>query len=176
MIKFLNPKSYIPHSHNKGQLLIEAMVGLSIAMLGLLGIVSLISHSASLNRVVSNQFIATYLASEGIEITKNIIDNNIIQSNPWNSGLTTAGSFNVDYKSSNLQDVPFDENRALLFDSATGLYSYYQKGDPTPFIRMIKIKPIGSDEIKVNSVVSWTDRGGAKFSVDLEDHFFNWRP
>jgi len=165
----------ITFQENSGQLLIEAMVGISIATVGLLGIVGLVSRSASLNRVVSNQFIATYLASEGIEIAKNLIDNNIVQSNSWNSGFTTAGSFNIDYKSLNLQDVPFAENRALLFDPATGLYSY-QKGDPTPFIRIINIEPIGSDEIKVNSVVNWIDRGGAKFSVNLEDHFFNWRP
>ena len=161
---------------NRGQLLIEAMVGIGIVMVGLLGIVSLISRSASLNRVVSNQLIATYLASEGIEITKNFIDNNIIQFNPWNSGLTTAGRFNVDYKSSNLQDVPFEENRALLLDSNTGFYSYQQIGNPTPFVRIINIGLIGSDEIKVNSVVNWTDRGGAQFEVNLEDHFFNWRP
>jgi len=154
----------------RGQLLIEAMVGLSIALVGLLGIVGLVSRSASLNRVVSEHFIATYLASEGIEITKNIIDGNIIQSNPWNLGFNT-GSFEADYASLNLLIA---QNRNLKFDSSTGFYSY-EKGDETPFVRTIDIELIDSDEIKVNSIVKWTTRGGAEFEINVEDHFFNWR-
>lgn len=168
MIK-LNTK-YLILNTNKGQLLIETMVGLSIAMVGLLGVVTLISNSASLNRVVSDQFIGTYLASEGIEIVKNIIDTNLMNERVWNSGLSNSGTFDVDYSSSDLSTDHIDET--LKYDSATGLYSY-EIGDPTSFTRKIEIIPIGDNEIKVNSIVSWSSRGGAQFSVNLEDHFFN---
>ncbi|MDP3014873.1 MAG: hypothetical protein Q8N28_00390 [bacterium] len=156
---------------NSGQLIIESMIGISIAVVGILGVLTLLSRSISLNRVVSDQFTGAYLAAEGIEITKNLIDANIIQSKPWNQGFS-SGSFEADYNSTNLEP---NQNRQLLFDSANNIYSY-DAGNPTNFIRTVNIQLIGSEEIKVNSLVKWTTRGGGQFEVNLEDHFFNWRP
>ena len=156
---------------NSGQLIIESMIGISIAVVGILGVLTLLSRSISLNRVVSDQFTGAYLAAEGIEITKNLIDANIIQFKPWNQGFL-SGSFEADYNSINLEP---NQNRRLLFDSANNFYSY-DAGNPTNFTRTVDIQLIGSEEIKVNSVVKWTTRGDGNFEVNLEDHFFNWRP
>ena len=156
---------------NNGYILIEAIIGISIAIIGILGILGLLSRSASLNRVVTDQFIGNYLAAEGIEITKNLIDGNVIQEKPWNQNFAT-GNFETDYSSLILEP---NQNRQILFDPADKLYSY-KAGNPTNFIRTINIELIGSDEIKVNSVVKWVTRGGGRFEVNLEDHFFNWRP
>ena len=159
---------------NNGQMIIEAMIGMGIVVVGLLGVLSLVSRSTSLNRVVSNQIIGNYLAAEGIEISKNIIDTNIINGNPWNIGFETPGNFEVDFKSRNLLT---DENRYILFDSGPSLYGYsenLENGLPTNFKRTIIIMPVGTDEIKVNSIVKWTGRGGGNFEINLEDHFFNW--
>ena len=154
----------------KGQSLIEAMVAIGIIVFGILSTLGLLSRALSLNRVVSDQFTATYLAAEGIEVVKNLIDANIIQGRPWNSGLTT-GSFEADYNS-----LLFEPNqgRRLLLDLASGHYSY-DGGNPTSFVRTINIELIGSEEIKVSPVVAWRTRGGGNFEVRLEDHFFNWR-
>ncbi|TRZ65012.1 MAG: hypothetical protein D4Q79_00255 [Spirochaetia bacterium] len=158
-------------NNDSGQLLIESMIGIGIVVVGLLGVVGLLSRSASLNRVVSQQLIANYLASEGIEITKNIIDANIIKKDPWNQGFSN-GNFEADYTSLILQ---FNQDRFLSVDSTNGFYGY-QSGAPTLFKRTINIKLVSSEEIKVNSIVRWNTRGGGQFEVNLEDHFFNWRP
>ncbi len=170
MKRNLKPKTQNPKP-NRGQLLIESMVGISIAVVGLLGIVGIVSRATSLNRVISDQLIANYLAVEGIEVVKNIIDANIIQAKPWNQDFSN-GSFELDYRSLNLE--PY-QNRQLLFNSTNNIYSY-QDGDSTPFYRTINIQLIGSEEIKVNSVVKWKTRGGGNFEINLEDHFLNWRP
>lgn len=168
----MKPFNHLTIQHSKGgQLLIESMIGISIVTVGLLGILGLLSRSTSLNRVVSNQFIGNYLAAEGIEIVKNIIDANIIQHKPWNEGFQTA-SFEADYSSLGLAP---NQNLPILFDSASNFYGY-QNGTPTSFTRTINIELVGSEEIKVNSVVRWTTRGGGQFEVNLEDHFLNWRP
>lgn len=161
-------------NNKKGQMIIEAMIGMGIVVVGLLGVLSLVSRSTSLNRVVSSQIIGNYLAAEGIEISKNIIDTNIINGNPWNAGFEAPGNFEVDFKSQNLLT---DEDKYLYFDSGDGLYGYSESltnGLPTNFKRAIIIAPIGADEIRVNSIVKWTGRGNGKFEVNLEDHFFNW--
>lgn len=155
---------------DNGYLMIESMIGITIAIVGILGVLGLISRSTSLNRLVSNQFIGNYLAAEGIEITKNLIDANIIQNKPWNQGFTN-GSFEADYSSLTLE---FSRNRSILFDPTYNRYGY-QTGNATSFTRTINIELIGSEEIKVNSIVSWITRGGGQFNVNLEDHFLNWR-
>ncbi|MEE8131746.1 MAG: hypothetical protein V3T98_01750 [Candidatus Paceibacterota bacterium] len=159
---------------NNGYLMIELMIAVSIAVIGILSILGFLSRSLGINRIVSDQFTANYLAMEGIEVVKNIIDANVIACldgmASWNDGFTTNDSFEISYNSDALQ---LDQNRRILFDSSTGRYNY-TSGNPTSFIRTININPISSEEIQVNSIVSWTTRGSGSLSVNLEDHFFNW--
>ncbi|MBN2197882.1 hypothetical protein JW698_01655 [Candidatus Wolfebacteria bacterium] len=170
MTKLIISKKKSLFFQNKGYLLIESIIAISIIVVGILGVLNLLSRSIGLNQMVNDQFIGNYLAAEGIEIVKNIIDSNIINGNPWNSGLSSSKSFEVDYRSNNLLD---DNNSYLLFNPDTNFYSY-EKGSQTRFIRTIKIVPVGMEEIKVNSIVKW-DIKGVKFEINLEDHFFNWR-
>ena len=155
---------------NKGQALLEAIIAISVLTSGFLGILTLLSRSLSLNRVVSDNYTATYLAAEGIEVVKNLVDTNRILRRSWNTGLSDS-SFEVEHFSQSLET---DQNRFLLYDPNTHLYSY-NGPTQTNFKRKVTIALIGSDEIKVNSLVSWTTRGGGSFSMNLEDHFFNWR-
>lgn len=159
---------------NSGQLLIEAIIAITIVVVGILAVFTLLSESQSLNRVVADRYVGTYLASEGIELIKNLVDKNYIQQQPWNLGLP-AGSHRVDYNDDVLTAIT-GPNPALSYDSATNVYSY-NSGTATRFTREIQISyPGGSgNEMKVNSIVSWTTRGGGTFDINLEDHFFNWR-
>ena len=174
-----------------GQLLIESMISIGIMVVGLLGILGLLSRSTSLNRVVSHQFIGNYLASEGIEITKNLIDADWMKDGVWNNDFVkSSGSFEVEYNmiGENLENKkisssfcdPDPQNNANcstkpLLISNDGFYGY---SGPTQssFYRTVNIDFFSSEEIKVNSIVKWTTRGGGQFEVNLEDHFFNWRP
>ncbi len=177
----------------KGYLLIELMVAISVFVIGILGFVGLLSNSLSLNREVADKFTANYLAAEGIEITKNLIDANILGSisglNPWNDGFAGDFSrqracFEVDY-TNDRNDVfpiaPCNNNTTareyLKFSSSTG-YTY-SSGDFTPFRRLIRISHqgggpiVGDNYIKVDSIVTWQGRGGSLNEIKLEDYFFN---
>ena len=169
LIKKLNPKSYTPKPQG-GQVLVEAIVAISILVIGLLGIFSLLSRSLSLNRVIADQSAATYLAAEGIELVKNLVDANAIQRRPWNLGIN-PGDYEMDFNDSALAA---NQNRKLNFDSESGQFSY-DSGAPTAFQRLIVISQPSPDELKINSLVNWITRGGGQFEVNLEDHFFNWR-
>ena len=166
----LKAKSSKPKAKD-GYLLMEVMVAISLLTIGFLAVLSLVSNSLSLNRVVSDQFTANYLAMEGIEIVKNLIDANYLNSNPWNQGFNNS-NYEVDYQSIG---PGTDLSRYLSFDSTSGFYDY-NGGVQTPFKRTIVVGLNASDEIKVNSIVKWTGRGGGEFEVNLEDKFFNWRP
>lgn len=154
-----------------GYLLIESIIAITILIIGFLSMLSLLSNSVSLSRVVSDQFVANYLAMEGIEIVENIISGNIIQGNPWNQGLETPGDYQVNYNSVELNSY---NNSFILFDNDSKLYNY-DKGKETPFKRKITISYPNIYEIKVNSIVSWSGRKGINSEINLENHFFDWK-
>jgi len=171
-----------------GYLLIELMVAISVFVIGVLGFVGLLSNSLSLNREVADKFTANYLAAEGIELTKNLVDANILDGSPWNRG--NGGNFNgnkcfeIDYtltSGDSMEFNPCNNNSVapnfLKYSSSAG-YTY-SIGNNTPFYRYVRISPVpgaGNDQIKVKSVVTWQGRGGSQNQITLEDYFFNPRP
>ncbi|MEK7086755.1 MAG: hypothetical protein AAB935_00665 [Patescibacteria group bacterium] len=163
MIDFKNLKT-----REEGSILIESIVAINVTLVGLLGVLSLLSNSLALNRDVGEKFIATYLAAEGIEIVRNLTDANFVQGNSWNAGIND-GEHAVSYDSESL--LPSSENYLSFKD---GLYGYDAAGAPTIFKRSVGIENVSAQEITVVSTVFWSTKRGVQ-EVKLEDHFFNWR-
>jgi Tfp pilus assembly protein PilV len=155
-----------------GQILVETMVALSMVVIGLLGLLSLLTYSIGLNKVISDQYVASYLAAEGIEIIKYLIDSNVANGDSYNSGLLT-GDYEVDASG----QISPNQNRFIYFDNQQKVYTYSQGTDSiqTPFKRKINISYNGGNEMIVKSTVSWQGRGGSFQEITVEDHFFNWR-
>ncbi len=156
---------------NGGYILIESIIAITIVTVGLLGIFSLLSRSLSLNRVVADRFVASYLAAEGIEIAKNIVDNNILAGRPWNEGLA-LGPYEADYSDAALRS---DAGGTLNLNPVTGAYGY-KEPQLTSYRRTITTAVSkDGEELTIGSRVAWTSRGGGKFSLYLEQHLFKWR-
>lgn len=179
--KFSNSRFYFLDSKfcsRGGQLLIEMLVALGILTIGFLGVMSLLSRAIGLNRVVSDNYTATYLAEEGIELTKNILDSAVISGAGWagiggpGGASFSSGDFEAQFDSRWLIGRNGSEE-TLTFDPNSRQYGY-GFSQPTPFKRNIHIT-LKTNEVVVNSKVEWISRGGGSFNVDLEDHFFNWR-
>jgi hypothetical protein len=156
--------------------LLEAIVALGVLTVGFLGVLTLVNRSIGLNRVVADNYTGNYLAAEGIEVVKNILDRNVIIGASWNAGVA-AGCYLVTYDS-RLLSVPsacgVGGAPQLRFDSVSKRFSY-AGSVVTNFRRVISVAQVGADELRVNSTVSWQTRGGS-YQVILEDHFLNWRP
>lgn len=160
------------HTTRRGQAIIESIVAISVLIMGFMGMFSLLNQSLGLSRVISDNYTGTYLASEGIEIVRNMLDANTIrEASPWNSGVG-AGEWELDWTSGSLAG---NGSRTLAFNPNERTYSY-SGSVATPFRRKIRITQISANQIKVESIVDWTTRGGGAFTIVLEDHFFNWRP
>ena len=159
----------------EGQAMIESIVAISVSVVGLLGIIAMLNYSLNTNRDVGRKFVATYLAAEGIEIVKSLIDKNYTDDISWNSWVSN-GEYNVEY---NIDGADFfdtaqsDLDRKLKVNN-NGVYQY-SNGIETAFSRIITIteKSSPANEIVVHSIVSWSADDANK--VDLEDHFFDWR-
>lgn len=183
-----------------GQLLIEALVSISIILVGLVGILNLLANSMRLNRIVSDQYTATYLASEGIEVIRNIVDTNINinrtgGSVPWNRNVECGKNLNATCTggagcSLNYNETVIDNNDAnnnkknnpIDFNPVRFNGAYYNNkvvigpNQPTPFTRNVCVDKInvpgGQDYLKVQSVVTWKGSGGGSFKVELDDVFY----
>ncbi len=154
------------------------MVTASLIMIGLIGIFSLIIHSTSMNKDVVHRFEATYLAAEGIEIMKHVIDTDVAIPDTafFNSTLNHDQNYEVQYDTDRdlgLTEIYGSSTTPLWLNESTGLYSYNKAGKETPYKRTVAVVS-GSNEITVKSEVEW-NVGGERNVVDLEEVFKNWR-
>lgn len=162
----------------KGQSLVEGMVSLVVLMFVIMGSLELLNRSLSVNRVIADEYIGTYLAAEGIEVVKNIIETNYLNLRAWNTGIAGNGNYeaviNFGTLSYSLAPV-FGAPRNLLYNTRFNTYSYTPDGAftaPTDIHRVVTLEYLNAnEEVRVTSRVTWT--GG---SAVLEDHFFDWRP
>ncbi|HMB17611.1 MAG TPA: hypothetical protein VKO61_01735 [Candidatus Paceibacterota bacterium] len=161
----------------KGSMMIEAVVGLTLVTVGLLGIFNLVTNSIRTNRAAGYRFIASNLAAEGVEITKSIIDTNIAQGRPWNQYLS-EDNYEFSYDSFMDNDTNYNDLWLGLSEpeylKLDGDRYQYNSGDETIFKRKISIDNESEDIIRVNSIVSWEENGEVK-KINVEDHFYNWR-
>lgn len=167
---------------DSGQILVETMVALSMVVIGMMGLLSLLTYSIGLNKVVADQYVAAYLAAEGIEAVRNMVDSNIANGDPYNLGLN-PGVYGIDYDSTIGTIARFDPSIYLKFDannpSGAKRYTYSPQGfspESTPFQRRVDISSAsGGNELVVKSTVDWVARGGSPKTITVEDHFFGWR-
>ncbi|MDE2019516.1 MAG: hypothetical protein KGJ13_04165 [Patescibacteria group bacterium] len=181
-----NSKYHI--SGKSGQSLIEAMVAIAIATVGFIGIASLLAQSLYLAKVISDQETATYLASEGIELAKNLLDHDINLASfgvPWGSCWNGGKTLNdphveLDYGSVDCSKhfIP-GHGDPLYYDPVTHYYGYNLPAADNPvktgFVREIIIQKDTNPDMTVLSIVTWAT-GGYSQSLTLEDHFYNWKP
>ncbi|MGC9603212.1 MAG: hypothetical protein ABSF47_01965 [Minisyncoccia bacterium] len=161
----------------RGSVLIEAIVGISLVTIGILGIVSFLTNSSRFYNSSVNNLKATYLAAEGIEVVKNIIDTNYVKGGDrWNPPANGWYYLDSGTTADSLSPIPNPPTPSVAqfvkFDSTSGTYG--STGINTIFRRIVNINDAGG-YLSVLSYVSWNENGSQK-QVLLEDHFYDWRP
>jgi prepilin-type N-terminal cleavage/methylation domain-containing protein len=160
---------------NKGFSIIEVLVAISVILVSFTAALNLINRSMAFHDLAYSRLVASYLAQEGIEIVRNIRDNNFILNQPdrpWDCGLE-PGEYQVQYNDLSLK---YYTGEPLNLDTTTGLYNYdpiSSTNVPTRYTRKIVIEKISDNHIRVQSIVSWSNRGG-NFQIIVEDHLYNW--
>lgn len=165
----------------KGQILTEAVVAMSIMIVGVIGVFGFVTKAISQGRFIADQTAAVNLAAEGVEVTKNILDANALKPFPfdWRLGFN-SGFYRADYTSRTLTAVgSHDSAPYLSFDPNTGFYGY-NAGRPTTFKRSIQIETVPDGrgeiiEVKVISRVTWKGQNNRLNDVSIATNMFNWR-
>ena len=176
----------------KGFTLMEAMVAIFVIITGIVGVMTLITHTITSAQISKDRLTAAYLAQEGIEIVRNIRDTNWLEqytesTNPWNEGLTgCSGDCEADYFCSTVEDpdptnpashyclASYDSGHFLKINT-NDLYNY-ATGIDTKFKRKITISdgPISNNSLNVEVEVFWEERGRTH-QVTVKEILYNWR-
>lgn len=145
----------------------EVVVAVFVISTGLLAIISLIINSLNYSMLSRDQVIASQLAQEGIELVRNVRDNNIFNGDEgWNDGLSEYNnacvSYDMDTQTPNFTCLDGVGNQ-LYYDQDAYTYSHSVAGnEATRFYRQLALveetETYGSeniDKLKVTASVWW---------------------
>lgn len=172
--------------NNKGFTLIELVIAIFILTVAIIGVYNSFSTVVILTAGASSRFTAAYLAQEGIEIVRNMRDNNWLKGEiDWRNGLLGCETgCEADYKTGTSRDIRFgltafsDNYLKIENDDATtknGFYSY-DSTDPfstTKFKRKITITPVSADVLQVSVLVTWEEKD-ENFDIEAEEYLYDW--
>jgi prepilin-type N-terminal cleavage/methylation domain-containing protein len=157
--------------NKKGFTLLEIMAVLSVISIGMLGIVSLVIQNIQAQNVNQSYLVASMLAQEGLELVRNIRDENWLQERDWKFG-DGAGSptdivqdlnYAIDYHPTGISDNGGNEVNSITDPRAHvylngGFYDNSETGQITPFSRLITVADNGG-YLDVDALVQWKERG-----------------
>lgn len=154
----------------------EIMIAMSIFALVISGSIVLIQQTITAVTLAQSRIVAFNLAQEGIEITRNIRDNNWLKQVSWDDGLGN-GEYEADYKSSAL--IPYAGIKYLSFDN-NGFYYYSGATCPgsancTRFTRKITINKDLSvpNFLYIKSTVQWNEKGKSH-TAEVSERLYDW--
>lgn len=180
-------------SKQSGFTLVEALVAISVLIVGILSSFLLVNRVLYTMTNISDRLTASFLAQEGMELVRNIRDTNFLrifnggESIRWNNGLG-EGVYEIESTATpetpNLIPLINEEfARVLKYDSNDKLFNYIH-GDETTFRRIIKITNIDTpdpvnpgvmqrDEIRVEVIIKWRTKN-TDYDLVVEDHLYNY--
>ena len=170
---------------NSGFTIIELVISIFILVIAIIGVYSAFSTVVILTTGTSSRFTAAYLAQEGIEIVRNMRDNNWLNGRDWKTGISDSNTncsigCEADYKTGTLPAlvlVPWVSDGNYLNIKDNNFYSYDKIGlfAPTKFKRKIIITPdiINPNVLKVSVLVTLKEKGEV-FDMNVEEYLYNW--
>lgn len=156
----------------RGFTLVETLLALFILTTAIVAGLSVVNQGLSSTQVAKSKLIAANLTQEGIEVVRNIRDNNWLEQRTtpellWDDGLS-SGDWEATHQSQSLE--PY-QGRFLKNDN-NGFYNY-TSGPDTKFKRKITIQKITNDQLRVISKVEWQERGKI-YNLTAVGDLYNW--
>ncbi|MFA6177303.1 MAG: prepilin-type N-terminal cleavage/methylation domain-containing protein [Candidatus Paceibacterota bacterium] len=133
-------------SLSKGFTLVEALVSISVLTMSVLGLMSILASSISDTANVKNKIKAEYFAQEGIECARNTRDTYVL----YPAAGRSWDSF-----------IALNSNNIICPNTELS------------FTRTITKTQISTDEVKIESTVTWNQGSGPR-SVIFSENLFNW--
>ncbi|NTW22355.1 hypothetical protein HGA34_02285 [Candidatus Falkowbacteria bacterium] len=163
---------------NDGFSFIELLAVMFIVNVALVALISMSLQAIQTERFNRNVLIAAQLAQEGIELVRNIRDND------WQAGVTPSSIFNSANDGVYAMDytlgaaVPLTggltDDASKLYTDTQGYYSHDSTGTSTKFRRAISIFAAGIASTTVTSEVRFSDGVTAR-NYKVETILYDWK-
>ncbi len=176
--------------------MIEVIAAVMIIAMGMIGVLSLVIQNVEAQYINKNVLIASGLAQEGLELVRNIRDNNWLTAGfdpitGWklgagagtNSDIVQDGTYAIDYRRFSSLNATVDsitDDGARLYLNDEGLYTHVSAGNiETNFYRLITIvddsaNPAYPDLLDIKCTIRWKD-GTQDHDYTAETSLYNWR-
>jgi prepilin-type N-terminal cleavage/methylation domain-containing protein len=172
--------------NNKGFSIIEIIAALAVIAIGFIGVLSLSVQNTRVQYTNKNTLIAAHLAQEGLELVRNLRDDNFLDpSKAWYVGFAFKGTYSTStiyfdgtkIATTSVADIN-DANAVLKLDPS-GYYVHGGTGTSTIFRRIIVAKNNNTTDATASStnvscLVQWNDRG-KKESYQADTVLWKWR-
>jgi len=137
--------------------LLESILSVFLVSMGLVVSIKLLTLGVSQSMKNRDQFAASLLAQEGVELVRNIRDNNWADNDPTTDSfnkITTGTSCRIDYThiSADLVDCSLVSSKQLYLNA--GFYNHTANGSATKYYREIIIQDNTTSKT-VTSAVRW---------------------
>lgn len=166
----------------------EILVALSVMTVGMIGVASLVVQNIRAQGINQNNLVAAVLAQEGLEIARNIRDQNWVDITlgnldvgDWSQALVGAANpatMTVDFDTDNILNPPDQAINAIdnapLYIDANGMYTHTNTGNQSPFYRLITVDEVSSEFLIVSCLVRWQGRGD-NHDYTAETFLYDWR-
>lgn len=171
-------------SAEKGFTMVELVISVAVLTFGIVGVYEIFWSLLLTTFNASNKLTAIYLAQEGLEIVRNIRDNNYRGNppSPWNDGLSECElGCELDYKTKTTEESAENELQTYidpgrhLYINPDKIYSYDTAGGTsTIFRRKITISFPNTDIMEAVSRVEW-DYNGQSYNLEARKRLYNWQ-
>jgi len=175
----------------------EVIVVIFIISIGLVSVLSLVTQNVKVEYVNKNMIMASQLAQEGLELVRNVRDNNWIAKDDWKTGSAAGSdtdiiqdnnyaiSINNDTGNIDIFDVSgsglsgLNDSKTKLYLDGNGFYRHYNLpgvATSTIFSRIITIDEIAGDDsyITITCTVQWKIKMNT-YKYALQTRLYNWR-
>ena len=183
-------------SNDFGFTIMEMVVVVFIISIGLIGVLSLVVQNVQVEYVNKNMIIASQLAQEGLELVRNVRDNNWVDSSDWVGGGagtnidivqdnnyaismdTNSGGIEI-FDVSGTDSTGIDDNQAKLYLDGGGFYKHYSlpgTASSTIFSRIVTVDEIAGDNsyITLSCIVQWRIKTNTHQYV-AQTRLYDWR-
>lgn len=168
--------------HSAGFTLIETFTAVLILAFSIAGSLTVAARGTTSALFTRDETIALNLAQEGIELVRRLRDNTALETfagteTDWMANLADCRNTYCTLDAGNLVPVSCSGSgdcAPLGYNADSGLYAA-GSGEPTKFVRMIRIDDTAAaDEKTVLSKVQW-QLGPITYSVDVRENLLNWQ-
>lgn len=182
MFKLLDKKKdkFFQKINQVGFSLLEIVAVIFVITLGLVGVLSLTLQNIQAQRVNTRTLVASQLAQEGLELVRNVRDNNFLDEVWFSHGLVAqddSGNVTVYFNGADVVVSPasgIDDNAAKLMIDGDGFY-VHSNGDYSGFNRIVVLEnDFAGEYTNASSIVQWKDRGRTQQYV-VDTVFYDWR-